>query len=195
MDRSHGHSCDHVTFLSCWLSKAYYKHLYINALCWYRIAFSFLCGHMVTVVTVTAFCRILDLAGRIIKAHREKPMGNRERNGTFLLFAYTQMIVCLQANDCAPVRKFKRISKQRTIVNIILFGIINNPALFWNNPALLINNPTLLRNTSGVSWNTPKENKISPIEMKNSIGVFWKSPNMHFCCHPAATNFSFKQGV
>ena len=63
---------------------------------------------MVTVVTVTVFLWILGLAGGNIKAHRGEPMGNREKDGTFLLFAYTQMIVCLYANDCATVPNFKR---------------------------------------------------------------------------------------
>ena len=39
-------------------------------------------------------------------------MGNREKDGTFLLFAYTQMIVCLYANDCAAIRNLKRITKR-----------------------------------------------------------------------------------
>jgi hypothetical protein len=67
---------------------------------------------MVTVVTVTVFLWILGLAGGNIKAHRGEPMGNREKDGTFLSFAYTQIIVLLYANDCATILKLKRFSKR-----------------------------------------------------------------------------------
>ena len=68
---------------------------------------------MVTVVTVTVFLWILGLAGgETLRLIGKKPMGNREKDGTFLLFAYTQMIVCLYANDCATILKLKRFSKR-----------------------------------------------------------------------------------
>ena len=67
--------------------------------------FSFLCGHMVTTVTVTVFLWTLGLVGGCIKVRREK-------DGTFLSFAYTQIIVLLYANDCATILKLKRFSKR-----------------------------------------------------------------------------------
>ena len=70
-------------------------------------------GHMVTVVTVTAFiCRILGHAGETLRFAGRKPKGNREKNGTFLSFAYTQMMVCLYANYRSSILKLKRISKR-----------------------------------------------------------------------------------
>ena len=50
--------------------------------------------------------------GETLRLIGKKPMGNREKDGTFLLFAYTQMIVCLYANDCATILKLKRFSKR-----------------------------------------------------------------------------------
>ncbi len=79
------------------------------------LSYNFLlpCGHMVTVVTVTAFiCRILGHAGETLRFAGRKPKGNREKNGTFLSFAYTQMIVCLYANYRSSILKLKRISKR-----------------------------------------------------------------------------------
>ena len=66
---------------------------------------------MVTAVTVTVFLRNLASQGEALGIAGEKPKSNREKDGTFLSFAYTQMIVCLYANDCAPIRNLIRISK------------------------------------------------------------------------------------
>ena len=57
-------------------------------------------------------CRILGLAGETLRFAGRKPKGNREKNGTFLSLAYTQMIVCLYANYRSSILKLKRISKR-----------------------------------------------------------------------------------
>ena len=88
--------------------------------------------------------------------------------GFFLLFAYTQTIVRLYSNNCAPVCKFKRIQKQ---------------SLFWN---------TLEENKITPEENkiTPWENKITPKESrkrekKTNSEYFLKrkKDDFAFCCH------------
>ena len=50
--------------------------------------------------------------GGTLRLIGKKPMGNREKDGTFLFFAYIQTIACLYANDCATILKLKRFSKR-----------------------------------------------------------------------------------
>ena len=53
--------------------------------------------------------------GDALRFAGRKPKGNREKDGTFLSFAYTQIIVLLYANDCATILKLKRFSKRWTM--------------------------------------------------------------------------------
>ena len=121
--------CDLSLLIIIWLL---YKCLHISILYHYCIIFLLPCGHMVTVVTVTAFiCRILGHAGETLRFAGKKPMGNRERNGTFLLFAYTQTIVRLYPNECATILKLKRFSKRWT-----MFTRFITPLVFVTVPSI-----------------------------------------------------------
>ena len=76
--------------------------------------FTSLCGYMVTTVTVTVSMSIRErqkhygLQGGTQGLAGEDIKGCRERNGTSLLFAYTQTIVRLYANNCVPIPDFNR---------------------------------------------------------------------------------------
>ena len=69
---------------------------------------------MVTAVTVTVSMSIRErqkhygLQGETQGLAGEDIKGCRERNGTSLLFAYTQTIVRLYANNCVPIPDFNR---------------------------------------------------------------------------------------
>ena len=62
-----------------------------------------------------SFSRYKASEGEVLRLSGENTKGKRGRDGISPSFAYTQTIVRLYANDCAPIPKLKRSKNNRPL--------------------------------------------------------------------------------
>ena len=137
--RSHGHSYDHVTFLSCWLSQLRYKNLYINTLCLFCVAFhsSAVTWSQLWPWPICIWCALGSQGGNI-KAHRGKNYGQKGERRYL-------SVVRLYPNDCSPIRKwlcdytrFEAFQNDRVLLFADAFELFQSTPLREGRPTLVL---------------------------------------------------------